>query len=136
SNYAAVKLQAKLTLAEKDAGVGFDTLLNGSPTTVPAFAENYSRALTISEEVLTGLLGGTYGHLDGALRVLATNIPELIDFFAEGGSLQATLTLFTESNPGGGGNPVPEPASVMVWGLVGLGGLAFVRRKRAKGSIS
>lgn len=132
SNYDNVKLRAKLTLADVDARVGFDTLINGSPTSVPAFAENYSQTLTISDELLAGLLGGTYGQLEGALRILATNIPELVAFFDEGGSLQATLTLVTDSQPGGGGNPVPEPASFLVWGLIGAAGFGFKRRLRRK----
>lgn len=133
SNYSDFKLRAKLILMEMDSGTGFDVLINGSPAMVPAFAENYSTSLTFGTEVINELLGGTYGKLEGVLRILSQNIPELVQFFEDGGSLQATLTLITNSDggPGGSGDPVPEPASILLWGLLGAAGLSYRRYRRS-----
>lgn len=119
-----------------DTGVGFDSEIDLAAGPSDALAVNFSSTgLTFSNTVIAELLGGVPGVLEGVISVLNPNIPALNDFFNGGGEVTGVLTLtFEEGNPGGGGDPVPEPASILIWSLVGAGALArrrYAARKNA-----
>lgn len=116
----------------EDTGIGFNTNLNLGGAPGSGYSANLSTSeLVFGSSVVSELLGGTPGRLSGALSVLNTNIPALNSFFDGDptGRISATMFLrFANGGPGGSGGEVPEPASLMVWGLVGAGG--WFARKR------
>jgi hypothetical protein len=116
-----------------DTRVGFSTTVDLSAG--PQQAQSTYTAetgLTFSADVIGKLLNGE-GKLTTQLFASGTGFSNLDNFFTNGGTISGFARLITKErpgNPGGGGeNPVPEPASMLVWGAVAAG--VALRRKQA-----
>jgi hypothetical protein len=129
-----VDLSADLHIANQNTGVGFRIGFNQSVGAAQAQAINSaSTGLNFGGSLLESLLSAPAGKVDGVLSVLGPDVSDLVDFFSAGGRIDASLTLLThENDPGGSGGAVPEPGSVLIWGLVGLGAFGLRRLRRSK----
>jgi hypothetical protein len=135
---AAAHLTAGVALPNFELGTRFEAALEatvpagGAPlTTAPAtFVSDDSSApgLGLPEE----FLAGDSAVLEAVLFTSGVGAQDLETFFAEGGSLEATMRVEVagvDAPPAGPQGSVPEPASVALWACVAA--LAVAGRRRA-----
>ena len=117
-----------------DTKVGFSTTVEhdqGVQTASSTYAAQ--KGLTFSSQVIASLLSN--GHDMAAELVGAgAGFSNLDTFFQNGGTAEGYIKLITiekggQDPGGGGGDPTPEPASMLIWGAVALGALAKKRSK-------
>lgn len=127
----STKLIGDVLVSGQPTGVGLQIDLDQSKGLAHASANNFaSTGLVYSAPVLTELFDSGK-KLNGQLGILLTNASAFVDFFNAGGSIDGKLQLQIiprEAGTGGGGSPVPEPASLLVWAAVGGAGLLMRRR--------
>ena len=119
-----------------DTKVGFSQnvdLAGGAQSAQSTYAAQ--NGLTFSSDLISKLLSGA-GKLTTQLFSNGAGFSNLDAFFNGGGKITGFARLITlESgtkppvDPGPGGNPVPEPGSLLVWGAIAAG--AALRRKFA-----
>ena len=153
---SSMMINTDLLIPQEDGaitGAGFRQQLFSNDGSVDAremttgFTERFSGSgLTFSDTIIDSLLGldgSDVGTLTGVLQASGTSLTNLTDYFANNGEITGKLTLTFEGDPvitdggdpgpGGGGNggdPVPEPASVLLWGALAAGGLLVRKRLR------
>ncbi len=121
-----------------NTNVGFSTTVDlaGGPQQAQS-TYTAETGLTFSADVVSKLLAGS-GTLTTQLFASGTGFSNLDNFFTNGGSISGFTRLITKEAgivppppppPDPGGNPVPEPASMLVWGAVAAG--VALRRKFA-----
>ena len=125
-----------LALGGVDTKVGFQATVDLANTAGTTGSSTYyaQDGLTFSQLVIDSLLaGGT--TLQAELFGSGSAFTNLDAFFAAGGSITGNVKLITvdkNSPGGGGGNPVPEPGSMLVWGALAAGALMWRRKQASK----
>lgn len=126
-----VDLGATLALAGLDSGLSFSETIDLSDETgnvVFSTAGDGQTTLPFSEELAQELLQNN-GQITGNLIPDPGSSDEWDSYFASGASLTNYLFVeLTTLDP----NVIPEPSAVLVWGAVGLVGLAAHRRFRRR----
>jgi len=123
SNYSYTSADASLLLTAIRAAMGISTVTNWTTNKYL----NQLLAVNANQSYWQSAYDArqTYGFGDYSVFVININLPS-------GGNAQDFLYIAQANNTGGGDGSVPEPASILLWSLGGLGGLIASWKRKQK----